>query len=147
MLKVSSAINQSLQVMRSCELLQFRIAAMSVEDLKKQATVAEAWITDFAPQKSLEDALRCSESSPDVLASSTQCKKNGLSICYLAGHAADEGPEGAGCDAAQSKQQQAMLANDMSTDDVRSDIRIIDRVTAQNNMMMMSFICSCRNKK
>ena len=34
-LKINSAINQSLQVMRSCELLQFRIAAMSVEDLKK----------------------------------------------------------------------------------------------------------------
>jgi hypothetical protein len=67
MLKVASAINQSLQVMRSCELLQFRIAAMSVEDLKKQATVAEAWITDFAPQKSLEDQLRSSELSPDVL--------------------------------------------------------------------------------
>ena len=383
MLKVSSAINQSLQVMLSCELLQFRIAAMSVEDLKKQATVAEAWITDFAPQKSLEDQLRSSELSPDVLcgemllahfwslsttridvdlsymnqllmildracmmthcmntpgaygqtlrvmdmagtvnvlrepeknnfkqtelymydpkfagtcldqtkgnkgqqenahlnfntqtpalqkeainncnhslrnvsklscttlmgsgvlmngegvimshqrthqmelglccywsefgkegaeahtmgwieatmahsgnadtgteagvkeaswnttvqmenqsvcplrklpvtiitgnrpcnatpasaiegvrwitiASSTQCKKNGLSICYLTGHAADEGAEGAGGDAERSKQQQAMLANDMSTGDVHSDIRVIDRVTAQNNML------------
>ena len=31
-LKVSIAINQSLQVMRPCELLQFRIATMSVED-------------------------------------------------------------------------------------------------------------------
>jgi hypothetical protein len=40
---------------------------MSVEDLKKQATVAEAWITDFAPQKSLEDQLCSSESSLDVL--------------------------------------------------------------------------------
>jgi hypothetical protein len=70
-----------------------------------------------------------------TIASSTQCKKNGLSICYLTGHAADEGAEGAGGDAARSKQQQAMLANDMSTGDVRSDIRVIDRVTAQNNML------------
>jgi hypothetical protein len=65
-----------------------------------------------------------------TIASSTQCKKNGLSICYLTGHAADEGPEGSGSEAARSKQQQAMLANDMSIGVVRSDIHVIDRVTA-----------------
>lgn len=67
LLKINSAINQSLQVMRSCELLQFRMAAMSAEDLKKQATVADAWVKDFAPQNSLEKQLLASESCLDVL--------------------------------------------------------------------------------
>jgi hypothetical protein len=66
-LKINSAINQSLQVMRSCELLQFRIAAMSVEDLKKQAAVADNWVKDFAPQRTSEKQLLSSDAHLDVL--------------------------------------------------------------------------------
>ena len=66
-LKINSAINQSLQVMRSCELLQFRIAAMSVEDLKKQAAVADAWLKDFEPQAVLEKQLLAGEGCAEVL--------------------------------------------------------------------------------
>lgn len=66
-LKINSAINQSLQVMRSCELLQFRIAAMSVEDLKKQAAVADNWVKDFAPQRTWEKQLLSSDAHLDVL--------------------------------------------------------------------------------
>ncbi|NBX17962.1 MAG: hypothetical protein EBR09_11410, partial [Proteobacteria bacterium] len=66
-LKINSAINQSLQVMRSCELLQFRIAAMSVEDLKKQGAVADAWVKDFEPQAVLEKQLLAGEAFLDVL--------------------------------------------------------------------------------
>jgi hypothetical protein len=66
-LKISSAINQRLQVMRSCELLQFRIAAMSVEDLKKQVAVADNWVKDFAPQRTLEKQLLSSDAHLDAL--------------------------------------------------------------------------------
>ena len=66
-LKINSAINQSLQVMRSCELLQFRIAALSVEDLKKQVTVADSWIRDFAPQRVSEQQMLRGEALVDVL--------------------------------------------------------------------------------
>lgn len=66
-LKINSAVNQSLQVMRSCELLQFRIAAMSVEDLKKQGVVANAWVKDFEPQAVLEKQLLAGEAYLDML--------------------------------------------------------------------------------
>jgi hypothetical protein len=42
------------------------------------------------------------------------------------------------------KQQQVMLANDMSTGYVSSDIRVIDRVTAQNNVLyflLLQWLC------
>lgn len=67
-LKINSAINQNLQVMRSCELLQFRMAAMSVEDLKKQSAVADKWLADFTPQHNLEHNVLVGDACAELLA-------------------------------------------------------------------------------
>ena len=45
--KLTTSIQQTLQVMRSCELLQWRIAAMSVDDLKLQVLDSSSWLNDF----------------------------------------------------------------------------------------------------
>ena len=69
--KISASIKQTLQIMRSSEMLQWRIAAMGVSDLVKQSkTSKEKWVKDYQHVRAVSQFVDMS-SWHDLLCSGT----------------------------------------------------------------------------